>query len=156
MFGAAGESSAAPWRPADGGIDETSGARHGEPPFVDRGSNSAASGTASDLAQLLGIASNERRAVVSGGNIVDEVMDWVPGPRRWRDAAILVEGELVNDLTTFFLGTRATCGPDSFDVVATRPGGRFILVVLPNAEDVRERRAGVREGDLQRRISGAG
>jgi len=191
------------------------------------------------------IASNERRAVVSGGNIVDKVMDWVPGQRRWRDAAILVEGELVNDLNHFFLarfhdvkhwdltrhlcdddpaclrgyfrelgeeekaamtaegrlvwssnfdlkesptwkalgtiisraqrslyfenaffsdglsallirgkarewqlrrakelntangetGTKATCGPDYFDVVATRPGGRFILVVLPRHMD---------------------
>jgi phosphatidylserine/phosphatidylglycerophosphate/cardiolipin synthase-like enzyme len=191
------------------------------------------------------IASSERRAVVSGGNIVDKVMDWVPGQRRWRDAAILVEGELVNDLNHFFLakfhgvkhwdltrhlcdddaaclrayfpelgddekaamtaegrlvwssnfdlkesptwkalgtiisraqrslyfenaffsdglsallirgkarqwqlrrakdlnaahgevGMRATCGPDYFDVVATRPGGRFILVVLPRHMD---------------------
>lgn len=191
------------------------------------------------------IASNERRAVVSGGNIIDKVMDWVPGERRWRDAAILVEGELVNDLNHFFLarfhdvkhwdltrhlcgddtaclrgffrelgddekaamtaegrlvwssnfdvkesptwkalgtiisraqrslyfenaffsdglsallirgkarqwqlrrakdlnaaagesGRTATCGPDYFDVVATRPGGRFILVVLPRHMD---------------------
>jgi phosphatidylserine/phosphatidylglycerophosphate/cardiolipin synthase-like enzyme len=49
------------------------------------------------------IASNERRAVVSGGNIVDKVVDWIPQKRRWRDAAILVEGELVNDLNHFFL-----------------------------------------------------
>jgi phosphatidylserine/phosphatidylglycerophosphate/cardiolipin synthase-like enzyme len=49
------------------------------------------------------IASNERRAVVSGGNIVDKVVDWIPQRRRWRDAAILVEGELVNDLNHFFL-----------------------------------------------------
>jgi phosphatidylserine/phosphatidylglycerophosphate/cardiolipin synthase-like enzyme len=191
------------------------------------------------------IASNERRAVVSGGNIVDKVMDWVPGERRWRDAAILVEGELVNDLNHFFLakfhgvkhwdltrhlcdddpaclrgyfrelgdeekaamtaegrlvwssnfdvkesptwkalgtiisraqrslyfenaffsdglsallirgkarqwqlrrakdlntahgevGMKATCGPDYFEVVAARPGGRFILVVLPRHMD---------------------
>jgi len=191
------------------------------------------------------ITSNERRAVVSGGNIVDKVMDWVPGQRRWRDAAILVEGELVNDLNHFFLarfhdvkhwdltrylcdddpaclrgyfrelgeeekaamtaagrlvwssnfdlkesptwkalgtvigraqrslyfenaffsdglstllirgkarqwqlrrakelnaangetGMKATCGPDYFDVVAARPGGRFILVVLPRHMD---------------------
>lgn len=191
------------------------------------------------------IASNERRAVVSGGNIVDKVMDWVPGERRWRDAAILVEGELVNDLNHFFLarfhdvkhwdltrylcsddaaclreyfpelgdeekaamtaegrlvwssnfdlkesptwkalgtiistaqqslyfenaffsdglsallirgkarqwqlrrakdlntangevGMKATCGPDYFEVVAARPGGRFILVILPRHMD---------------------
>lgn len=191
------------------------------------------------------IASNERRAVVSGGNIIDKVMDWTPGERRWRDAAILVEGELVNDLNHFFLarfhdvkhwdltrhlcgddaaclrgyfrelgddektamtaegrlvwssnfdvkesptwkalgtiisraqrslyfenaffsdglsallirgkarqwqlrrakdlntaagetGRKATCGPDYFDIVATRPGGRFILVVLPRHMD---------------------
>ncbi len=49
------------------------------------------------------IASSERRAVVSGGNIVDKVVDWIPQKRRWRDAAILVEGELVNDLNHFFL-----------------------------------------------------
>jgi phosphatidylserine/phosphatidylglycerophosphate/cardiolipin synthase-like enzyme len=49
------------------------------------------------------ITSNEHRAVVSGGNIVDKVVDWIPQKRRWRDAAILVEGELVNDLNHFFL-----------------------------------------------------
>ncbi|MGD9902723.1 MAG: phosphatidylserine/phosphatidylglycerophosphate/cardiolipin synthase family protein [Vicinamibacterales bacterium] len=191
------------------------------------------------------IASNERRAVVSGGNIVDKVMDWVPRQRRWRDAAMLVEGELVRDLNHFFLarfhgvkhweltkhlcddaeaclrgyfpeltedektsmtaegrlvwtsnfdvkesptwkalgtiigraqhslyfenaffsdglsallirgkarewqlrrakdlntahgeaGRKATCGPDYFEVVAARPGGKFILVVLPRHMD---------------------
>jgi phosphatidylserine/phosphatidylglycerophosphate/cardiolipin synthase-like enzyme len=48
------------------------------------------------------ITANEHRAVISGGNIVDKVMDWTP-QRRWRDAAVLVEGDLVNDINHFFV-----------------------------------------------------
>ncbi|MEZ5285974.1 MAG: phosphatidylserine/phosphatidylglycerophosphate/cardiolipin synthase family protein [Vicinamibacterales bacterium] len=47
------------------------------------------------------ITASERRAVISGGNIVDKVMDWT-AVRQWRDAAMLVEGDLVNDINHFF------------------------------------------------------
>ncbi len=49
------------------------------------------------------ISSSEHRAVISGGNPVDKVVDWVPQKRRWRDAAILVKGELVADINHFYL-----------------------------------------------------
>ncbi|HUP56980.1 MAG TPA: phosphatidylserine/phosphatidylglycerophosphate/cardiolipin synthase family protein [Bdellovibrionota bacterium] len=48
------------------------------------------------------IIASEKRAIISGGNPVDKVVDWT-AKRRWRDAAILVEGELVNDVNHFFL-----------------------------------------------------